>query len=286
MAKENMLDDKTLEELRKIIYELTGNYYPDERLMLLTKKFNAFLGQQVYHGSQAYNELPNSQTNQGDIIRVKIEELFKQKKLTKEILDIITVPETKFFREKVQLDAFIKHIVPTIKPSPIKIASYACATGEEVYTLAMMLESKAIPYHIIGFDINETYLEKARQGMYPQRELNDIPKEYHHFVELKENYIKIKDVLKKNIQFKQLNLIKSEDFAPYKDMFDAAFCRNALIYFNDDSKLKAIKNITYTLKMGGYFAVSMTEVLSKIHTQFFESVKVEGIFFYKKIKQP
>ncbi len=281
MAQENIIDEKTLEDLRKIIYELTGNYYPDERLMLLTKKMNAFLGQSS-QGSQGSSDL---QTNKDDSIRVKIEELFKQRKLTKEILDIITVPETKFFREKVQLDAFVKHIAPTIKSSPIRIASYACATGEEVYTLAMMLELKAIPYQIIGFDINETYLEKARQGIYPKRELNDIPKEYHHFVEPQENHIKIKDNLKKNIQFKQLNLIKPEDFAPYKEMFDAAFCRNALIYFNDDSKLKAIKNITYTLKMGGYFAVSMTEVLSKIHTQFFEIVKVEGIFFYKKIKQ-
>ena len=268
--EQEILDKQTLEELRKIIYELTGNYYPDERLVLLTKKLNVFLGQDVTN-------------NNAEFIKLKLEELFKQKKLTPEILDIITVPETRFFREKPQLDAFVRHIVPALKP-PIKIASFACATGEEPYTLAMMLEIRSIPYQIIGFDINEHYLEKARLGIYPKRELNDIPKEYHHFVEIKDDVMSIKDNLKKNVQFRQLNLIKPEDFAPYKEMFDVAFCRNALIYFNDDSKLRAIRNINYTLKMGGYFAVSMTEVLSRIHTQFFETIKVDGIFFYKKVR--
>ncbi|MGC8588146.1 MAG: CheR family methyltransferase [Hydrogenobaculum sp.] len=274
MEQKTVIDGKILEELRKIIYELTGNYYPDERLMLLAKKLNMFL----------------EEGKPEESLKVKLDELFKEKKLTKDILNIITVPETKFFREKLQLDTFMKEIVlkiifPSVpKGQPVKVASFACATGEEVYTLAMMFEANAVPYQIIGFDINESYLEKARTGIYPKREMLDIPQEYHKFLDIKEDSFKIKDSIMKKTQFKQLNLIKKEDFAPYKELFDAAFCRNALIYFDDNSKLSAIRNIAYTIKIGGFFTVSMTEVLSRIHTQFFETVKINNIFFYKKIK--
>jgi chemotaxis protein methyltransferase CheR len=287
LEQETSISGKFLEELRKIIYELTGNYYPDERLMLLAKKLNMFLEDK----SATTNKSATIQGNSAEALKTKLEELFKEKKLTKEILNIITVPETKFFREKIQLDTFMKEIIlkiifPSIpKGQPIKVASFACATGEEVYTLAMMFEANAIPYQIIGFDINETYLEKAKTGIYPKREMLDIPQEYHRFLDIKEDSFKIKDSIMKKTQFKQLNLIRKEDFATYREVFDVAFCRNALIYFNDDSKLIAIKNIAYTIKMGGFFIVSMTEVLNRIHTQFFETMKINNIFFYKKIKE-
>lgn len=287
MEQETSISGKFLEELRKIIYELTGNYYPDERLMLLAKKLNMFLEDK----STTTNKSATIQANSTEALKIKLEELFKEKKLTKEILNIITVPETKFFREKIQLDTFMKEIIlkiifpSTPKGQPIKVASFACATGEEVYTLAMMFEANAIPYQIIGFDINETYLEKAKTGIYPKREMLDIPQEYHRFLDIKENSFKIKDSIMKNTQFKQLNLIRKEDFTTYREVFDVAFCRNALIYFNDDSKLIAIKNIAYTIKMGGFFIVSITEVLNRIHTQFFETIKINNIFFYKKIKE-
>ncbi len=263
-----MVNQTTMEELRKVIYELTGNYYPNERLLLLAKKLSTFL---------------EAENNAKDL-KSKVEELLKNKQLSKELLNIITVPETRFFREKIQLDIFMNKIVPTIKSRPIRVASYACATGEEVYALSMMFEKAMIPYQIMGFDINETYLEKARIGKYPKRELFDIPSEYQQFVNIKESCIEIKDVLKKNVQFKTLNLITNEHFLPYREVFDLAFCRNALIYFNDESKLKAIKNIVYTMKEEGYFVVSMTEVLNKVHTSFFETLKIENIFFYKKKK--
>jgi len=111
------LNKDVLERLREVIYELTGNYYPEERLMLLTKKLN--------------------------MTNINIQSLLKDKNLTKEMLDIITVPETRFFREKIQLETFLKQCVdklPWQKKGPVMIASYACATGEEVYTLAMMFE--------------------------------------------------------------------------------------------------------------------------------------------------
>ncbi|PMP61941.1 MAG: hypothetical protein C0170_00190, partial [Hydrogenobaculum sp.] len=76
MEQKNVIDGKILEELRKIIYELTGNYYPDERLMLLAKKLNMFL----------------EEGKPEESLKAKLDELFKEKKLTKDILNIITVP--------------------------------------------------------------------------------------------------------------------------------------------------------------------------------------------------
>ena len=168
MEQETSISGKFLEELRKIIYELTGNYYPDERLMLLAKKLNIFLEDKFAtpHKSATTHKSATIQVNSTEALKIKLEELFKEKKLTKEILNIITVPETKFFREKIQLDTFMKEIIlkiffPSIpKGQPIKVASFACTTGKEVYTLAMMFEANAIPYQIIGFDINEACLER------------------------------------------------------------------------------------------------------------------------------
>jgi len=251
---------KTLEELRKVIYELTGNHYPDERLTLLEKKL--------------------------DIANLDIHKLLENKQLTQKILDIVTVPETRFFREEIQLHTFINHCLnrlPRHHKDPITIASYACATGQEPYTLAMMLEKANVPYKIYAFDINERYLQKARNSVYPKRALAEIPDMYQRYVKIEGENIKIKDELKSKVEFKQLNLIKKEDFLPFIDKFDVAFCRNALIYFDDSSKLQAINNISLTLKSGGYFVVSMTEILIKTHTKDFTIEKANGIYFYRKI---
>lgn len=262
--EEQTIDNDKLEKLREIIYELTGNYYPKERLILLSKKLSTYL------------EKTKTQN-----LELRIEEFLKTKNFLKEMLDIITVPETKFFREKIQLDTFMKNIIYNMKP-PIKLASFACSTGQEPYTLAMMLEKANIPYKIFGFDINENYLQKAKIGKYPKRELIDIPEDYKKFLDIHQECIEIKQILKEKVEFKQLNLIKQEDFAPYTQTFDVALCRNALIYFDNESKSRAIKNITLTMKTGGYFIISMTEVLGHIHTTAFETIKIENIFFYKK----
>ena len=103
MEQETSISGKFLEELRKIIYELTGNYYPDERLMLLAKKLNMFLEatSATTNKSATVHNSATIQGNSTEALKIKLEELFKEKKLTKEILNIITVPETKFFREKI-----------------------------------------------------------------------------------------------------------------------------------------------------------------------------------------
>jgi len=180
---------KALEELRKVIYELTGNHYPDERLTLLEKKL--------------------------DIANLDVQKLLENKQLTQEILDVITVPETRFFREENQLHTFINHCLdrlPRHPKEPITIASYACATGQEPYTLAMMFEKSNVSYKIFGFDINERYIQKARNGVYPKRALAEIPDVYQRYVNIEGENIKIKEELKSKVEFKQLNLIKKSAF--------------------------------------------------------------------------
>jgi chemotaxis protein methyltransferase CheR len=112
----------------------------------------------------------------------------------------------------------------------------------------MLLEKANVPYKIYAFDINERYLQKARNGVYPKRALVEIPDVYQKYVKIEGENIKIKDELKAKVEFKQLNPIKKENFLPYKEKFDTVFCRNALIYFDDNSKLQAVNNISLTLK--------------------------------------
>jgi chemotaxis protein methyltransferase CheR len=160
----------------------------------------------------------------------------------------------------------------------LKIWSSACSTGDEPYSLAMLL-SKFVPLNkikIIATDIDKQVLEKARLGLYKEKSIEGLPKEF------KSKYLKqvgssyqITDDIKKCIEFKQLNLLKDS----YPTQCDLIVCRNVLIYFTDEAKDGIYRKFNKSLKKDGILFVGSTEQIIQSAEYSFSPMKS---FFYKK----
>ena len=198
-----------------------------------------------------------------------------------EFLDRMTINVSEFFRNYKRWEVLETKILPRLLKgsTSIKVWSAACSTGEEPYTLSMML-SKYIPLSkgsITATDIDKNALQRARNGVYPERSLSEIPEE------LKRNYFtqegqlfKLNEEVKRSVTFKQQNLLSD----PFEGKYDLIVCRNVLIYFTEEAKNLLYKKFNASLKPGGVLFVGSTEQIFNPSQYGFET---EDTFFYKKI---
>lgn len=184
----------------------------------------------------------------------------RDKQELENFLSYMTINVSEFFRNPMQWQTLEKEILPLIVDSykPIKIWSAACSTGDEPYSLAMLL-SKYVPLsriQIIATDIDKDILQKAREGIYVDRHLTNVPTEFKnkYFVQ-EENTYKISDDIKKCITFKQHNLLKDS----YLKDIDLIVCRNVLIYFTEESKKEIYTKFSQSLSKEGILFVGSTE---------------------------
>ncbi|WP_457600771.1 CheR family methyltransferase [Hydrogenivirga sp.] len=254
-----------IELLRKTIYELTGNYYPDERMKILEYKLERLL--------------KSMDVNTHDPQEV-VSFFMRTPDRKKLLIDLMTVPETRFFREREQLEVLFDRVLKG--RFRFDVASVGCSTGQEPYTLAMMMAKRGISGKVVGMDINEEVLKKARSGVYRASDIKDIPEEYHQYVSVKGELLEIKPEIKSRVEFRQINLIDPRTFEPFGCRFDVVFCRNVLIYFDDASKRTALTNLRNILKKEGLLVISSTEILNREYYDLFEPVKEDRFFFYKK----
>ncbi|MEY3289236.1 MAG: hypothetical protein RLZZ419_1478, partial [Pseudomonadota bacterium] len=156
-------------------------------------------------------------------------------------VDLLTTNETHFFREPKHFDFLQQHILPMRKPGKtIRIWSAACSSGEEAYSIAMLLDAVlgSAQWEVVASDLNSRVLEKARNGLYPIDCMRKIPPLYLSKYCLKgignqEGTLLIERKLRERVQFKQYNLT---DKPPKIGEFDVIFLRNVMIYFNQDTK--------------------------------------------------
>jgi len=193
------------------------------------------------------------------------------------IMDILTVNETYFFREQNQLKAFSEEILEELKGTnkagrTLKIWSAGCSTGEEPYTISMLINEKGNfngwDIEICGSDINQRVLQTARRGIYKKNSFRTTEPYYikKYFSE-EDGSFQINDDVKKNVNFSYLNLLD-----PFKTRFlgnmDVIFCRNVLIYFDNASRRRVIENFYNRLVDGGYLLLGHAESLINISTAF------------------
>ncbi|WP_284697569.1 protein-glutamate O-methyltransferase CheR [Thermoanaerobacterium sp. RBIITD] len=203
------------------------------------------------------------------------------KRLYNEFLKYITINVTEFFRNIEQWNILKLEILPKLIKKNMRIWSAACSTGEEPYSLAMILSEfiDLSQVFILATDIDESVLEKAKKGIYNKKSVEKIPKEYFYkyFSKHGENTYIISEELRKNINFKKHDLLIDK----YPENFDLIICRNVLIYFNDKAKDDIYKKINLSLSDEGVFFVGSTEQIIFPYKYNFEPVKT---FFYKKLK--
>ena len=254
---------RILSLLRDLIYQLTGNYYPEERMRIFEYKIERLL-----KNIGMDRESPEAVMT------------YFMGKGRDALIDLMTVPETKFFREREQLEVLLDKVINGI-PAP-EIASVGCSTGQEPYTVAMMLRRRGRTGRITGFDISLGVLEKARSGIYQIEEIRDIPEDYRDFIRVKGKFFEIKEDIRVMVNFKRANIIDPSDFSGFTGTFDLVLCRNVLIYFDRSSKEAALKNIWTILKREGVLTISSTEILGKEFHDLFEPFKVGKFFFYRR----
>ena len=191
-------------------------------------------------------------------------------------LNMATTNYTYFLREEKHFDFLEKDLLPEVKfnnakSKSINIWSAACSSGEEPYTLVMLLKNHfGLDYvnwdiNILATDLSTTVLEKAKKGTYPSKSIDNLPNKYKkYFVEDKE-IIRISDEIKKEVDFQQFNLI---DKFPFKKKFDIILCKNVMIYFNLETRKKLISKFYNHLEDGGYLFIGLTESLTGIDSGF------------------
>lgn len=203
-------------------------------------------------------------------------------KMMNEFLDRITINVSEFYRNYKRWEVLEKNILPQIvkKVKNPKIWSAACSTGEEPYTLAMIMSSfmPLSNVRILATDIDENAIARAKMGIYSERSIQEVPVAMKNkFFNFDDGLYKIKQEIKQSVTFKKHNLLAD----PFNGPFDLIVCRNVLIYFTEEAKDKLYHKFSQSLNQDGIFFVGSTE-------QIFNSSKygleVEDTFFYKKIK--
>ena len=184
-------------------------------------------------------------------------------------IDLLTTNETYFFREPKHF-VFLKKQLTSMPPRshPLRIWSAAGSTGEEAYSIAMLLEDMlpGQPWEVFGSDISTRVLERARRGLFSTARTDNIPPDYLRRFCLKgqgENNgtLLIERALRKKVSFQQVNL---NEALPPIGKFEMVFLRNVLIYFDDDTKRKVVARVLHTLRPGGWLLIGHSETLHGI----------------------
>lgn len=211
-----------------------------------------------------------------------VEALRTNKELLEEFVAYLTINVSEFYRNPEQWRLLESNIFPYLFEKfgkNIKIWSAACSTGDEPYTLAMVL-GKFVPLkniQIVATDIDKQVLEKAQLGIYDDKSLKGLPADLKnkYFTKLDAKRFQVSDEVKRCVKFSQHNLLKD----PYPDRCDLIVCRNVMIYFTEEAKQDIYKKFNAALKKEGILFVGSTEQIIAPANYNFSTMKS---FFYKK----
>ncbi|MCR2803011.1 protein-glutamate O-methyltransferase CheR [Paenibacillus sp. SCIV0701] len=207
--------------------------------------------------------------------------LEQNKALMNEFLDRMTINVSEFWRNPTRWEVLKNRFLPDMLAANarVKIWSAACSTGEEPYTIAMILsELDALGRaSLLATDLDNGVLEKAREGSYLERSLRDVPASCRSkYFKPSEGAFLVSDTLKKAIQFKQGNLLHDT----FDKGFDLIVCRNVMIYFTEEAKHALYHKFAAALKPGGILFVGSTEQIFSPGQYGFETADT---FFYRKV---
>ncbi len=249
--------------LRDLIKDYCGLYFDDGSKFLLERRLQKRLKQIFIDDFRDYYRFLLYDKRRDDELKAAI--------------DLLTVNETYFFREQNQLRAFTEEIVPELKEmnkgkQSLRIWSAGCSTGEEPYTIAMLIleygRLDGWDIEILGSDINQRVLSNARKGAYRRNSFR-CTEEYYlkKYFHQEDDWYIISDSVKRLVSFSYLNLldpIKVRFVAP----MDVIFCRNVLIYFDQEARKRVVDNFYDRLVDGGFLLLGHAESLMNVSTSF------------------
>jgi len=256
------------EKFQKLIYAETGIWLGSSKTALLCGRLFRRLRTLEINSLQSYYECVSQPDQHEERARM---------------IDAITTNETRFYREPRQFEFLVQRVFPHwqadaergLRAKRVKIWSAGCSSGEEPYTVAMLL-ARHLPAEqgwetrILATDISTRVLEKARKGIYPIARSAELPKDLLHAFMLRgmaerQGEMKVKVEIQQMIDFQRLNLDRESDLV--EGPFDAIFCRNVLIYFDAASKQRVVTSLIRHLMANGLLFVGHAENLTTVFPQ-------------------
>ncbi|MBU1247933.1 MAG: protein-glutamate O-methyltransferase CheR [Proteobacteria bacterium] len=280
LSKETKISEVEFKKLRDFVYEQCGIFVPDNRTYLMEnrlanrlKELNLKSYEEYYHYLQ-YDPGKKQELNR--------------------LFEVITTNETSFYRNPPQIQVFqenvVRDLVTSLRKSGqkrLRIWSAGCSTGEEPYTIAVVLhevigaEISSWDIKITANDLSERVLTSARRGVYSDYALRTTPPELvSKYFDKDDKMFKVRPEVKRLVSFGQINL---NDRLQLKrvERSQIVFCRNVIIYFDDDMKKRVISAYYDNLQPGGHLLIGHSESLHNI-SRVFKPIHHPGAIVYKK----
>ncbi len=279
--KDLQISDEEFLQLRDFIYQVCGIFIAENRKYLVENRLsNRIKELNLKSYSEYYNFLRFDNSRKEELNR---------------LFEVVTTNETSFFRNPPQLKVFqdyvLKEVIDECRKTGrkrLRIWSAGCSTGEEPYTLAIILyevlksEIRSWDIKITANDLSEAVLAAARRGIYNEYALRTTPPEIVSAYFTKDgNFYKIKPELKQLVSFGQINL-SDKDQLRRVEKSQIVFCRNVIIYFDDDMKRKVISAFYDNLEPNGMLLIGHSESLHNI-SRAFKPEHHTGTIVYRKM---
>lgn len=255
---EARIADNEFEQFRKILYDIAGISLSPAKKALVISRLSKRLDHFGLNDFGAYLQM------------IRLKEHAAELQTT---VDLLTTNETYFFREPKHFKFLQDYIDGTYKRGqPLRIWSAACSSGQEPYSIAMILQDMLgdAQWQIMASDISTQILAKAVKGLYPIAQAENIPQPYLKRFCLKgtgshEGSFLVDKALRDKVSFFQANLNQA---LPGIGEFDLIFLRNVMIYFDTETKVEVVKRLQRVLKPGGYLIIGHSETLNGISDRF------------------
>ncbi|WP_054695991.1 CheR family methyltransferase [Syntrophomonas palmitatica] len=267
-------------KLRNLIYERTGINYEENKIYYIKKRLQQRMQACEIDDVEQY---------------IKHLKLFDRGgKEFQELINLLTVNETYFFREFSQLQVFAESCLDEVVnakksggANTLKVLCAGCSTGEEAYTLAIILREMIDDYKrwnllVKAIDIDENVLARARRGIYDKRSVKDVPESYlnRYFKKPVPGEYHVVPEIKEMVLFEHVNLMDRRALRA-EDGYDFVFCRNVLIYFDDVSRKQVVDKFYGVLNRGGFIFLGHAESLSRMSTSF-KIKRIQDHIVYQK----
>lgn len=259
------MTDYDYEQFKKQILDLTGidlNAYKERQMK---RRINTLAGK---YGFKDYESF--------------FQDLKRNLEHRKQFMNYLTINVSEFYRNPSQWQTLETKIIPELLKQSygtLKIWSAACSTGDEPYTIIMLLKEKFpdVKVRLTATDLDDKVIAFAREGCYPKKSISGLPQPYidRYFTKNPNGTYQISKEIINCVDFRQHNLIADR----YDTNYDLIVCRNVLIYFTEEAKLEVFKRFHNSLKPNGYLFIGSTEQILQAREIHFEPMYS---FFYKK----
>lgn len=257
------ITEKEFRQLSEYIQNNYGIYLKAEKKALVTGRLNnVLIENNCKNFSEYFNFIQSDKTG----------------KAVTTLINKITTNHTYFMREEEHFHYFQDKVLPylenNVKGNDLRIWSAACSSGEEPYTLAMILndyfgkEKGMWDTKVLATDISDNILQKAKKGMYSDEQVATLPASWrmNYFNKADSGNNLIADKLRNEVIFRKFNLM--DERFPFKKKFHVIFCRNVMIYFDDKTKTELINKLYECTENGGYLFIGHSESLNRDQTRY------------------